>query len=185
MALKQSVRDIMIPIDNYAVIGPEATLQEAIMALRGSYCTVVEKGFCEETGPQTVLVVDTSNALVGVLDFSSLLKVLVPEIVGTLTDRLAALGVSVAFAEAGVGEMDESHEGVAGRVVRNAQIKVKAVMRKNLGHIQADARVIEALQLMFRHRLIMLPVYEGEKLVGVVRDADLFLTVSDMVMKSA
>ncbi len=181
MPLKKKVKDIMIPIEKYAVIGPDATLHEAILSLRRSYCKL-EKGFCDETGPRTILVVDPSGTLVGLLDFRSLLKVLVPEVAGKLTDRLASLEVSIVFAQAGADNLDASREDVAARVLKNAQIKVKEIMLKSLGHIESDARLLEALKLIFRKKLSVLPVYDRHRLVGVVRDADLFLAVADMIL---
>jgi CBS domain-containing protein len=55
-------------------------------------------------------------------------------------------------------------------------------MLKNRGHIESDARLLDALKLMFSKKLVVLPVYEKERLVGVVRDADLFLAVADMIL---
>ena len=181
MPLKRKVKDILIPIDSYPIIGPEATLQEAILCLRGAYCKI-DQGFCDETGPRTILVVDHSGALAGVLNFRSLLKVLVPEVTGKLTDRLEALEVSVVYAQAGVEDLDESHEDVYTRIIKNAQVKVKEIMLKNRGHIESDARLLDALKLMFSKKLVVLPVYEKERLVGVVRDADLFLAVADLIL---
>ena len=110
MPLRRKVRDVMIPIERYAVVGPEATLREAVLSLRRSYCQV-EDGFCAETGPRTILIVDTEGKLRGVLDFRTVLKVLVPEVAGKLSDKLAALEVSVVFAEARADRLDASHEG--------------------------------------------------------------------------
>ena len=183
MPLKKKIKDIMIPIEKYATIDPEATLQEAIMCLRGSFCTLDQSSFCDEAGPNTMLVVDKNGKLAGVLDFGSVLRVLVPEVAGKLSEKLAALEVSVVFAQAGAEALDEAKESVAARVIKNAQTKVKSVMLKNLGHLDGNDRLLEALKLMFRKRLIMLPVYDNDRLVGVVRDVDLFLEVADIVVQ--
>jgi len=180
MPLKRQVKDIMIPLDKYAVVPPDATLGEAVESLRRSYCEV-DTGICKETGPRTVLVVDDAGKLRGLLDFRTLLRVLVPEVAGKLSDRLAALGVSIAFAQADAPELDTAREDLKTRVIKNAGIKVKDVMLKSLGFIQADTELSEALKLIFRKRIIVLPVYEGEKVVGVVRDVDLFLVVADII----
>ncbi|MCG6893430.1 MAG: CBS domain-containing protein [Desulfobacteraceae bacterium] len=181
MPLRKYVSEIAIPIDKYAVIDPEATLQEAIMSLRRSYCKM-EEGICSETGPRTILVIDPSGQLAGIVDFRSLLRVLVPEVAGNVAERLEFLGVSVVFAEAGAEELGEAKEALVARVKNNAQIKVKEIMRKNKARVEADTTLIDALKLIFRKKLLMLPVYENEKLIGVVRDADLFLAVADIVV---
>jgi len=181
MPIERKVQDIMIPIEKYATIGPDATLQDAILSLRRSFCKL-EKGFCEETGPRTVLVTDSSATLVGILDFRSILKVLVPEVAGSLSEKLAALEVSVVFAQADAEKLDTSHEALAARVVRNAQVKVKQVMLKSRANIRPDAKILDALKLIFSKKLVVLPVCEGNRLIGVLRDADLFLSVAEMVV---
>lgn len=181
MILKKRVKDIMIPIEQYALIDPEATLVQAVVSLRGSYCSV-ETGFCTETGPRAILVVDNAGTLMGVIDFKTLLKVLIPEVHGKISAQLESLGVSIAFAEAGSEELDKTHASLAAHVRKNAQVKVKEIMLKNIAHTYVDETLMDAMKLMFRKRLIMLPVYEKDKLVGVVRDADLFLTVADIVI---
>ena len=60
----------MIPISNYATVAEDATLQEAVLSLRKSYCEL-ETGMCTEAGPRTILVIDKREQLVGILDFRS------------------------------------------------------------------------------------------------------------------
>jgi len=182
MPLLKKVKDIMIPLEHYAVIGPNETLFAAILSLRHSYCQV-ETNFCTEAGPRTILVINASGELVGILDFQSILKVLVPEVAGKLSAKLMALEVSVVFAEAGAERLDIAREDIAARIRRNAEVPVRAIMRKNKGHIEADAELMEALKLIFRKKITMLPVFDQKRVVGVVRYVDLFLAVADMVRK--
>jgi len=58
-------------------------------------------------------------------------------------------------------------------------------MLKSRASIQADADLVEALKLIFRKKIKKLPVYDKEKLIGVVRDADLFLAVADVLVGSS
>ncbi|PID73602.1 MAG: hypothetical protein CSB33_03030 [Desulfobacterales bacterium] len=180
MALKKHVKDIMIPLEKYAVVSPDAALKEAVACLRTSYCEM-ETGICAETGPRTVLVVDESGALRGLLDFRTILKVLVPEVAGKFSQKIAALGATIAFAEAGAANLDASREGLRARVVKNAGIKVRDAMLKSVDNIQTDTRLMDALKIIFRKRIVVLPVYDGDRLVGIVRDTDLFLAVADML----
>ena len=180
MPLSKNIRDIMIPIEKYAVIDPEATLREAVLSLRRSYCQI-ENGFCTEAGPRVILVIDPSGNLVGLLDFRTLLKVLVPEVAGRLSQKLASLEVSIVFLQGGAEQFDPSREDLAARVLKNAEVKVKEVMQKSLGHISADEKIIEALKMIFRKKIIILPVYDKDRLVGVIRDIDLFLSVANII----
>lgn len=180
MVVRKKVRDVMIPLTNYSVVGPEDTLHDAVLCLRGSYCEL-ETGMCTEAGPRTVLVVDKTEKLIGILDFQTILKVLIPEIAGGLSEKLAALGISVTFAEAGAPSLDESRVHFHARVIKNAGTKVKKIMLKIKGTIQAEADILEALKLLFRNKITVIPVFEGDQLIGVVRDADLFLAVADIL----
>jgi len=180
MPLKRNVKDRMIPIENYSTIGPDATLREAALSLRTSYCEL-ETGMCTEAGPRTVMVVDDNGKLVGILDFSNFLETLIPEIAGGLSAKLEALGVSIAFAQADAASLDESSLGFRARVIKNAETKVSDIMLKIRGTIDADASLMDALKLMFRNKITVLPAYEGDQLVGVIRDTDFFLAVTDIL----
>lgn len=180
MALRKKVKDLMIPIEKYATVSPDATLKEAIHSLRTSYCEL-DKGICTETGPRTVFIIDGKDQLVGILDFNSILGTLIPEITGGLSAKLEALGVSIAFAQADAASLDESQMGFNARVIKNAETKVRDIMLKTKGTINVDARLIDALKKMYQNKITKLPVYEGSKLVGVLRDADLFLAVADIL----
>ena len=180
MLLKRKIKDRMIPIENYPTVSPNATLREAAFKLRVSYCEL-DGGMCTEAGPRTILVVDEKGKLTGILDFNSFLETLIPEIAGGLSAKLSALGVSIAFAQADAEALDESRLGFQARVIKNAETKVRDIMLKVRGTIDADASLLDGLKKMFRNKIIVLPVYEGNELVGVLRDADLFLAVTDVL----
>ena len=180
MLLKMKIKDRMIPLENYPTVLPDATLREAALSLRTSYCEL-DSGMCTEAGPRTVLVVDEKGKLLGILDFNSFLETLIPEITGGLSAKLSALGISIAFAQADAAALDESRLGFQARVIKNAETKVRDIMLKVRGIIDADANLMDGLKRMFRNKIIVLPVYEGDKLVGVLRDADLFLAVTDVL----
>jgi len=104
---EKTVKDVMIPIENYAIVRPDATLQEAIMVLRQSY-----------------------------------------------------------FVD---------------RVRKNAIVKVVDIMLRVKGSIDSGADLLDALKLIFKNRITKLPVYEKDRLVGVIRDTDIFITVSNIL----
>lgn len=180
MFAQKKARDIMIPLHRYSITSPDSSLREAVLNLRTSYCQL-ESGMCAETGPRTILVVDDVGRLLGILDFRSILSVLIPEVAGGLSKKLASLSVSVAFAEADSISLDEARAGFNARVIKNASIQVRDMMAKVRGTIQADDDLIDALKLLFRNKITKLPVYEGDRLIGIIRDTDLFLAVADIL----
>ena len=176
MFLERKVRDLMIPIKKYVVTSPDNTLQEAILEMRRVYCEV-EAGKCTEAGHRTGLVM-LDDKLVGIIDFQSIMRALMPEIAGKLSDKLAALGLSIAFAEADAHDLDEAKAGFKERVLQNALTKVGDVMLKLRGQIDVDSEIMEALKIMHRNKVTVLPVFDGDKAVGVLRDSDLFLATA-------
>ncbi|MEW6350939.1 MAG: CBS domain-containing protein [Thermodesulfobacteriota bacterium] len=182
MPITKKVRDLLVPLHEYATTTVDKTLRDAVPVLRRLYCQL-EEGKCTQAGHRNILVLDLEGNLVGILSFRSILQVLVPEIAGGLTAKLEALGVSIAFAQAGAADLDEAATGFRARVIRNAGTKVQDVMLKVRGTIDADAELMDALKLMHANRITVLPVYESEKLAGVVRESDLFLTVAEILME--
>jgi len=182
MPVKLKVKDMMVPIDDYAVTTVDKTLKEAVPKLMKIYCQV-EIGKCTEAGHRTSLVLDGQGKLVGILDFKSILKVLIPEVAGGISGKLQALGISMAFAEADAHDMDSSKQGFRSRVRQNAQTRVSDVMLKLRGTIDADAGFLDALKMIYRNKVTVLPVFEGDKLVGVLRDSDLFLAAANVLME--
>jgi CBS domain-containing protein len=180
MPITKKVRDLLVPLSEYAVTAPERTLAEAVPTLRKLYCQV-EDGKCTEAGHRSILVLDGSGTLVGILDFKSILRILMPEIAGGVTEKLEALGISVAFAQAGTADLDEARLSFRARVLKNAETRVGDVMLKIRGTIDADADLMEALKLMFKNKITVLPVYSNGKIVGVLRESDLFLTVAEIL----
>jgi CBS domain-containing protein len=181
MFLEKKVRDLMMPISDYAVTSVDKTLQEATLKMRKIYCEVDKDEKCTKGGDRTSLVMDPDGKLVGIIDFQCILRALMPEICGTFSDKLAALGLSIAFAEADAHDLDEAKAGFKERVLQNASTKVGNIMLKLRGHIDADVDIVKALKLMHRNRVTVLPVYEGDKVVGVLRDSDLFLAAANIL----
>lgn len=73
--------------------------------------------------------------------------------------------------------------GFRARVIKNSETRVGDVMLKIRGTIKADARLIEALRTIYKNKITVVPVYDGDRLVGVLRDSDLFLAVADILME--
>lgn len=143
MPLSQKIRDRMIPIENYAIIAPDATLREAALSLRTSFCEL-DGGMRTVAGPRAVLVTDENDKLRGILDFMCFLKNYFPKI-GGLPKRL----------------------------------KVRDIMLKVKGVIDADASMEEGLRKIVQDKVSILPVYDGDKAVGLIRDTDIFLAITD------
>ncbi|MEJ2716628.1 MAG: CBS domain-containing protein [Deltaproteobacteria bacterium] len=180
MPLVTKVRDLMIPLSDYAVVNVNDPLKDAALCLRRVYCEA-QTGSCTEAGHRSALVLDDDDKLVGILDFKSILSVFIPEIAGGLTEKLKALGVTITFAEADAVDLDEANLSLRARVIKNAEVPVKQVMLKVRGTIHPDADVLQALKMIYQNKITVLPVVDGDTLIGIVRDSDLFLNVASIL----
>ena len=63
------------------------------------------------------------------------------------------------------------------------RIMVKDIMLKVKGAIDVSASVEEGLRTIVHNKISVLPVYDGDKAVGIVRDTDIFLAITDSLEK--
>jgi len=59
------------------------------------------------------------------------------------------------------------------------KLKVKDIMLKVKGTIDADASMEECLRTIVQKKIGVLPVYDADKAVGLIRDTDIFLAITD------
>jgi CBS domain-containing protein len=63
------------------------------------------------------------------------------------------------------------------------KIMVKDIMLKVKGAIDVSATVEEGLSTIVQKKISVLPIYDGEKAVGIIRDTDVFLAITDSLEK--
>ena len=163
MFFKKTVQDIMIPIENYTVIPIDKSLREAIIAMRKVYCEV-ETGKCTEAGHRASLVMNEYGHLSGIIDFRTILETLIPNIAEQFADKLTSHG-KASFME---------------RTLKEAEVRVGDIMLDIRGSLNVDDDLLESLKVMHRYKATVLPVYKDDKLVGVLRESDLFLAVASV-----
>lgn len=179
MGISQKMRDIMIPLDEAAVVTVDTPLKDVIQVLRKLYCQM-EEGKCTEAGFRAVLVLDEDRQVVGIVDFQCILEILVPEITGNFPAKVHALWDAL-------GTVSKSHSledpklALRARIMKNAEKRVGDVMLRIKAAIMIDADVLEALMVLCQNKISILPVYGGDQLLGVVRDSDLFLKIGEML----
>ncbi len=182
MGISEKIADIMIPLDEAAIVTVDTPLKDVIQVLRRLYCEV-EEGKCTEAGFRSVLVLDEDRQVVGIVDFQCILEVLVPEITGNFPAKVHALWDTLGTVSKSHSSKD-SRLALRARIMKNAEKRVGDVMLRIKANIMIDADVLEALMVLCQNKISMLPVYDGKQPVGVVRDSDLFLRIAAMVHES-
>ncbi|MEW5722738.1 MAG: CBS domain-containing protein [Thermodesulfobacteriota bacterium] len=157
MAKSKKVRDLIIPLSEYPHIPYWGTLKEAIVQLNLAY----------ETGHHTVLVFDEAYKLVGLLLQKDILRGLVPKFARHYDE-----GVPIAW--------DDLLAAGAGKRLGG---EVKEFMSGATTRLDAEDSVLKAAHLMVEKDTYLMPVMEGDRLIGVVRMGDLFHEITNAVLE--
>ena len=59
------------------------------------------------------------------------------------------------------------------------KLQVKDIMLKVRGTIDAEASLEDGFRTIVQKKISILPVYEGDKAIGLIRDTDIFLAITD------
>ena len=168
------VKDIMLPLSDYAVVSETATLEDALLALEQSQAKL-EAG---RHPHRAVLVRDGSGTIIGKLGHLAFLKALIPDPedwrddevltrAGVSDDMLAASAVNLSFFSA-----EAFDAGRRAHYVRVADVSVPAETA-----IDEDASLMDAAQAFIERQTLSLLVCRrgtSEATVGILRLSDLF-----------
>ena len=157
METKRKVKDLVIPLSEYPHMPYWATLREAIAQLNVAF----------ETGHHTVLVFDEAYKLVGMLLQKDILRGLEPKFAEHYDDGVPIMWD--ALLETGSEE-------------RLAQ-PIKDFMSRAEVTVDPEDNILKASHIMLHEEAYLLPVMEGESLIGVVRMGDLFHHITSAVLK--
>ena len=174
----RSVKELMIPLGEYAVVPSDASLVDAVRTLKA-----VERRLHPDRQPaRAVLVVDSEGAVIGQLGHLEILQALESKY-GLLGDLgvLSKAGVSEELVESLIQNLS-FWRGDLGDVCRRARAtKVSELMRPIEESITEEAPLSEAIHKMVICQSMRILVTRGGGVVGVLRSADLFEAVSDIL----
>lgn len=165
------VKDIMIPLEAYAVVSQNATIEEAIRTLVGAEAKLPP----DRQPPRAVLVIDKNKIVVGQVGYHDFLGVLEPKynLLGDL-DSLSRAGVHRELLDSIIehqrfwqGDLPDVCERVRG-------MKVTEIMHPVTESIDEMAPISEAIHKIVMLRAMRMLVLSGGDVIGVVRLADLF-----------
>jgi len=174
----RSVKELMIPLADYAVVPSGASLVDAVSKLKA-----VERRLQPDRQPaRAVLVVDSEGNVIGQLGHLEILQ--------ALESKYGLLGDLSVLSKAGVSEK------LLGSLIQNLSFwrgdledvcrrarwtKVSELMRPISESITEDAPLSEAIHRIVMCQSLRLLVTRGGRVVGVLRLADLFEAVSDIL----
>ena len=168
------VGEIMVPIAQYPSVRDTATLREAIKAIEVAQLEVDLR----KSLPRVLLVFDAIDVMVGYVRRRDIMRGLEPRslISEPLDYRKKPFDVGI---DTNLSEF--SYDKVFKGILDQADRLVVEVMRPNDVLIDADDHVLKAMYEMVSNNLSHLPVIHNGSLVGVVRSADVFHELAQII----
>lgn len=168
--------DLMIPIDEYVVLSPESTLEEAILKLRDAsqYFESTEK--LMQTGHRGVLIFK-DDTIVGVVSMEQIVDAVRPAYLSNEQTRSQAAGTTWRYSHIfWNGLLTQRLKEISGTPLSN-------VMALPPPPIDKDANLMEVCDLMHEAAARRLIVMDRAKIVGVVREQELFFEMVRILTK--
>ncbi len=170
---EKTIRDIMIHIDDYSKISEEDTVRDAVEILINSFNKFVSSGRIMETGHRSLLVYDRNNRVVGILAIMDLIEALRPAYLSAAKPSMA-------------DTIQYSPMFWSGLFTTQA----KSLAQKKVGEIMSDrplsvdhaTNLMEAANLMFTSQIRRALVMEEEKIIGVIREQELFFEIANIII---
>ena len=178
---KRIVKELMVPLSEYATVPIQATLQEAVLALRQAHIDNRDRKYLH----RAIIVLDEKGAVVGKVSFLDLLRGLEPKYDQMLsTKKSLHMGFTVAFQRSMLEQL-KLWEGPMERICEKAaRLAVSSFMTAPVEAeiIDSHSGLDEAI-----HRLVLgchqsLLVMEHEKIIGILRLTDVFEVVADEIL---
>ncbi len=180
----RKVSELMIPLSDYATVSQDASLADAIKALKSA-----QSDTRYHHKHRAVLAFDEENAVVGKLGIREMLKALEPKYRqfehsdDTASIGLSRFGFNMEFLTSLVDKLELWDETIEELIRKAARLKVKDLMYTPVKgeYVPLDAPVAEAVHQFILGCHQSLLVVDKDKVVGILRLADLFDLVCDIV----
>jgi CBS domain-containing protein len=172
----------MVRLDAYPIVTPDATLKEAIKALR----TAQTKQDASREPFRAVLVADASGAIVGKIGQLAFLRGLEPRFRLQDGDRglLAQAGVANDVLDSMMTNLQRFEDDMTDLCSKARHIRVGNIMTQISRSIDASASLTKALHQLVEDQQLSLLVTSGGKAVGLLRLSDLFQEMADEIVAS-
>jgi DNA-binding response OmpR family regulator len=172
---EKKVGDIMIPIEDYTTIKAESTIREAVEELKKSYETFVSTGKVMETGHRSILVFDQKGRLAGILSILDLIRAVRPAYLSAPKPSMAdSLQYSPMF---WTGLFTSQAKALVNK-------KVSDIMSDPPLVVDGETNLMEVAETMYTQKARRMAVTREGRVVGVVREQELFFEIARIVLES-
>ena len=175
-----TVKELMVPLEEYATVLREATLFEAVLALEKAQAALVQSQYKH----RAILILDQSKKVLGKITMKDILIALEPNY-GNLEgmEVLSRSGYSPELIKTMLENNALWLEPLQFICERATQLKVKDFMSptKDDEHIDENATLDEAVHQLVMYPYISLLVTRADKVVGILRLSDVFIKICDKI----
>lgn len=169
---ERTIAELMIPIDEYTCVQASSTVREGIERLKIAAENFISTGLIMECGHRAVLVFE-GEELVGVLNMRNLIEALRPDYIA------AAHGAT----NHGVKYSGIFWRGLFNIRVRDLESKcVRDIMNPRPPVVDGDANLMQVADLLSAENRRRVAVKRDGRIVGVVREQELFHEIARLVL---
>ena len=174
------VKEMMIPLEDYATVSQDATLAEAVLALEEAQNNFEQNRYQH----RAILVYDRNRKIVGKLSQLDVLQALEPKYQGAPEFKeLDQFMINADYVRNLIDELGLLKKPVQDICRKAAEVTVKNIMHQPAQgeFVNEDATLNEAIVqlLMGRHQSLL--VTRNGEIVGILRLTDVFKKVTDMI----
>jgi CBS domain-containing protein len=175
-----TVKDLMVPLAEYAKVSEKATLYDAVLALEKAQETYDPK----KHRHRAVLVFDKNNKIVGKLGQLDILKALEPKYAEMgEPGAMSRAGFSPQFLRSMVEKFSLWNAPLKDICTKAAKLMVKEIMYtpSEGEYVNEGASLGEAIHMLLvgHHQLLL--VTRGEDILGILRLVDVFKEVYETI----
>ena len=181
MDTKKYVIDVMLPLEEYAIVSEDDTLYDAFIALENAQ----KKRPAGRQKHRAVLVRNSNNEIVGKLGHLGFLKALEPgyKNLGDL-DGISKAGLTKEYITSMMKNFELLQDDLDDIRNKTKTIKMKEVMRSMTEQVDVNDTINEAIHKIIIWQILSVLVTKGGKVVGILRLSDLFDEVSRNILKN-
>lgn len=163
---------VMVPLQEYTTVSAGESVKDAVFKLKASFTLKISTSRIMETGHRSVLVIDASNNVQGILAIRDLLELVLPSY---LTAPKPSMADSIQYSPMFWQGM------FIKEVKQKSEIRIKDVMSPAPLTIEGTASLMEVAYMMVKNNARRLVVEVAGKVAGVIREQDLFFEMEKML----
>jgi len=167
--------EIMIPLDKYPSVPHWYTLRQAVEEIENSKLNISGR----KSLPRALLVFDEHHLLLGIVRRRDILRGLEPKFLRTMSiphrKRLFDIEIDPNLTDLSTG-------GIAKAMQEQSMQPVSEVMLPVTTTVNHDDHLAKVIYKMINMDMALLPVLKDKKVVGVVRSADVFQEIANILL---